>query len=121
LATSLLVQASEAMLTAGRQVARTGQSRTRSFRHSFLLAYAGRIGERLAKADRASGEQIHDDRLLPVLARRGKDVDELFEHMFPRTVRRSRSISNGAGWSAGRAAADAAKLGVERARVGPGV
>lgn len=117
LSTSLLVQATEAMLTAGRQVARTGQSRTRSFRQSFLLAYAQRIGERLAEADQATSEQISDERLLPVLARRTEEVDELFEAMFPDVVRRSRTVSNHAGWDAGLAAAEAAELGVDRTRL----
>ncbi|GAA1989940.1 DUF2786 domain-containing protein [Amycolatopsis minnesotensis] len=117
LSTSLLVQATEAMLTTGRQVTRTGQSRTRSFRQSFLLAYAQRIGERLAEADHATSEQVSDERLLPVLARRTKEVDDLFETMFPEVVLRARTISNHAGWDAGRAAAEAAKLGVDRARI----
>src|SRR5438067_4370765 len=66
LATSLLVQATEAMLAAGRQISRTGQSRTRSFRQSFLIAYATRIRERLTEADRVTSEQVADERLLPV-------------------------------------------------------
>ncbi|QWF83020.1 DUF2786 domain-containing protein [Amycolatopsis sp. CA-230715] len=117
LSTSLLVQATEAMLTAGRQVTRAGQSRTRSFRQSFLLAYAQRIGERLAEADQATSEQISDERLLPVLAQRTKEVDDLFEVMFPDVVRRARTVSNHAGWDAGRAAAETAELGVDRKRV----
>ena len=54
LTTSLLVQANRAMLAAGRQVGRDGVSRTRSFRQSFLVAYATRIGERLTTADSAA-------------------------------------------------------------------
>ncbi|MGH3546061.1 MAG: DUF2786 domain-containing protein, partial [Mycobacteriales bacterium] len=114
LSTSLLVQATEAMLRAGTHVTHTGQSRTRSFRQSFLLAYAGRIGERLTEADRATGEQVADKRLLPILARRTREVDELFETMFPEVTMRSQSVSNGAGWNAGRSAADTAKLNIER-------
>lgn len=117
LSTSLLVQATEAMLMAGRQITRSGQSRTRSFRQSFLLAYAQRIGERLAEADQATSEQISDERLLPVLARRTQEVDDLFEVMFPDVVLRSRTISNHAGWDAGIAAAEAAELGIDRRRV----
>jgi hypothetical protein len=37
--TSLLVQATSAMVAAGAQVDRSGRSRTRSFRQAFLLAY----------------------------------------------------------------------------------
>ncbi|WP_236788326.1 DUF2786 domain-containing protein [Amycolatopsis sp. GM8] len=112
LATSLLVQATEAMLAAGRHG--TG---TRSFRHAFLLAYAGRIRERLAEADSAASARVADERLLPVLARRSQEVDTLFSELFPTVGRRTHSVSNGAGWMAGRAAADAAKLTVERGRL----
>ncbi|KAA9153333.1 DUF2786 domain-containing protein [Amycolatopsis acidicola] len=117
LATSLLVQATEAMLAAGRHVSLGGRSRTRSFRHAFLLSYAARIGERLAEADEAVGAQVVDERLLPVLARRRAEVDALFGRLFPDVARRTHSISNGAGWHAGRAAADQAKLTPERRRL----
>ncbi|TNC27665.1 DUF2786 domain-containing protein [Amycolatopsis alkalitolerans] len=112
LATSLLVQATEAMLAAGRH-----GSRTRSFRHAFLLAYAGRIGERLEEANSAASAEVSDERLRPVLARRSQEVDALFAELFPRVSRRSHSVSNGAGWQAGRAAAETAKLTVERSRL----
>jgi hypothetical protein len=117
LATSLLVQATDAMLAAGRHTTHTGQSRTRSFRHAFLLSYAARIGERLSEADRAISEHVADERLLPVLAQRTREVDALFAEMFPNVGRKTRSVSNGAGWYAGRAAADLARLRVERERV----
>ncbi|SFB45423.1 Protein of unknown function [Amycolatopsis marina] len=117
LATSLLVQATEAMLLAGRDAGRAGQSRLRSFRHAFLLAYAARIGERLREADRVSTEQVRDERLLPVLARREQEVERLFTDLFPRTVARRTTASNPEGWGAGRAAADAADLGVRRAQL----
>jgi hypothetical protein len=117
LATSLLVQATDAMLAAGKHTTHTGQSRTRSFRHAFLLSYAARIGERLSEADRVTSEQVADERLLPVLAQRTREVDALFEQMFPNVGRKTRSVSNGAGWYAGRAAADRAKLNVDRRTV----
>jgi hypothetical protein len=117
LATSLLVQATEAMLAAGRRVGRGGQSRTRSFRHAFLLAYASRIGERLGEADSAASAGVADERLLPVLARRSQEVDALFADLFPTVGRRTHSVSNGDGWHAGRAAADQARLTVERRRL----
>jgi hypothetical protein len=114
LSTSLLVQANEAMLGAGRHTTAAGRSRTRSFRHSFLLAYAERIGERLCAADRTSSAEVTDARLVPVLARRKAEVDELFREMFPRVGSWTYSIGNGDGWEAGRAAADRARLGVDR-------
>src|SRR5438552_3000516 len=48
--TSLLVQANAAMIRAGGKKDEYGRSRTRSFRQSFLVPYAIRIGERLAEA-----------------------------------------------------------------------
>lgn len=105
LSTSLLVQATRAMVAEGSQT-----TRTRSYRQAFLVAYATRIGERL----HAANEPGDDDRLLPVLADRRHVVDELFDTMFAATVTKSISVSNGAGWHAGRAAADRANLSVER-------
>ncbi|MGH3938555.1 MAG: DUF2786 domain-containing protein [Pseudonocardiaceae bacterium] len=111
LSTSLLVQATRAMVSAGSQITRTGQSRTRSFRQSFLIAYATRIGERLSTARDAGAAAVSDQaRLLPVLAARERVVNDLFESMYPESVSRSFSVGNAAGWYAGRAAADLAVL-----------
>jgi hypothetical protein len=116
LSTSLLVQATRAMLSAGTQMTRSGRSRTRSYRHSFLLAYATRIGERLSSArDAGTAAVAEAAQLLPVLAARERIVDELFESMFPQSVSRSFSVGNAAGWYAGRAAADLAILDTRRA------
>ena len=52
--TSLLVQATRAMLAKGPHEDRFGRSRTRSFRQSFLVAFAGRIHERLVAATAAA-------------------------------------------------------------------
>jgi Protein of unknown function (DUF2786) len=110
LATSLLLQGSRAMLSAGSQSSYRGVSRTRSYRQSFLVAYASRIGERLREANEASVSCVEDSRLLPVLASRSRAVDELMEQAFPRLVAKQVSISNAAGWGAGTAAADLALL-----------
>ncbi len=116
LSTSLLVQATRAMVSAGSQISGTGRSRTRSYRQSFLLAYATRIGERLSTARDVSTAAVADSaRLLPVLAARERVVEELFETMFPQSVSRSYSVGNAAGWYAGRAAADLAVLDTRRA------
>ncbi|HJT02295.1 MAG TPA: DUF2786 domain-containing protein [Pseudonocardiaceae bacterium] len=116
LSTSLLVQATRAMVSAGSQFTRSGRSRTRSYRQSFLLAYATRIGERLSAARDVSTAAVAEAaRLLPVLAARAQVVDELFESMFPQSVSRSFSVGNAAGWHAGRAAADLAVLDTRRA------
>jgi hypothetical protein len=118
LSTSLLVQATRAMVAAGSQLTRNGVCRTRSYRQSFLLAYATRIGERLGAARDAAAAQVGDPvRLLPVLAARERVVDELFEFLFPATGARSFRAGNAAGWHAGRAAADLAVLDTRRAVV----
>ncbi|MQA63983.1 MAG: DUF2786 domain-containing protein [Actinophytocola sp.] len=117
LATSLLVQATRAMVAEGSQTTFTGTSRTRSFRRSFLISYAVRIGERLADAGTRAHDPVEDARLLPVLAARSRVVEETFEEMIGETVRKRVSISNGAGWDAGRTAADRADLDIERRAV----
>src|SRR5690606_28443649 len=68
--TSLLVQATSAMLAAGRD---DPASRTKSFRHAFLLSYAARIAERLAEVNRSTASSLGAEDgidLLPVLASR---------------------------------------------------
>jgi hypothetical protein len=127
LTTSLLVQANRAMLAEGRHTTRTGTSRTKSFRQSFLISYATRIGERLAAADSSATAEVgveigpaaprdaavpSEDRLLPVLAARADATDALLEELFPHVVKKGFSASNSAGWAAGRAAADQAQMGV---------
>ena len=112
LTTSLLVQANRAMLAAGRLVSSRGQARTRSFRQSFLVAYATRIGERLDTTNATATAEVEDSRLLPVLAARSRTADELTDRLFPSMVHRPVSASNRAGWGAGRAAADMAVLDV---------
>ncbi len=113
LTTSLLVQANRAMLAAGRQTS-GGYTRTRSFRQSFLIAYATRIGERLDATNASVTAQVEDGRLLPVLAAGNQATDELTDRLFPGIVHRRVSVSNGAGWNAGRAAADLAQFDVHR-------
>lgn len=111
--TSLLVQATDTLLREGRRVDQAGRSRTRSFRHSFLLAYAIRIGERLAETTAAVvADEVERNgaQLLPVLANRALAVEEAVREAFPRLVRRRSSGSNYAGWAAGRTAADLASL-----------
>lgn len=111
LTTSLLVQAGRAMAGAG------SGARTRSFRHAFLLSYATRIGERLREAGQAAEAAAHaesGDALLPVLAARGEVVERTVAELFPRLTTKRFTVGNGAGWRAGREAADAASLRVGR-------
>ncbi|ABD11397.1 hypothetical protein CcI156_12750 [Frankia sp. CcI156] len=109
--TSLLVQATAAMMQAG---SRHGRSRTRSFRQSFLASFAVRIGQRLTAATEQASEQAAveagESRLLPVLAARGDAVKEAAETMFPQVVARAVNATDGEGWASGRAAADLASL-----------
>jgi Protein of unknown function (DUF2786) len=111
--TSLLAQATTAMVVAGRVVNRAGVSRTRSFRQSFLISFAHRIGERLQEAASAStkeAEVTFGASLLPVLVQREADVEEAVAAAFPRMRQVRSRVSNAAGWDAGRVAADQASL-----------
>ncbi|MHA6760626.1 DUF2786 domain-containing protein [Streptacidiphilus sp. PAMC 29251] len=132
--TSLLVQATTAMNSAGIQGGGAGGSRTKSFRQSFLISYGSRIRERLAEAtaqateEALAGLRAQDpgldgtgsegsdgsdggSSLLPVLAAREEAVRESTERMFP-NARAGRAIraSDYEGWTQGRAAADRAQL-----------
>jgi hypothetical protein len=112
--TSLLVQATAAMTAEGSRTDRHGRSTTRSFRQSFLTAYANRIGERLAGATRDASAQaaaeVGDTALLPVLAARDEAVQDSFASAFPNVTYRKMSVTNLAGWESGLAAADRASL-----------
>jgi Protein of unknown function (DUF2786) len=113
--TSLLVQGTKAMLASGSVSDGYGRSRTRSFRQSFLVAFAGRVGERLREAAAAARTQAEDElgmALVPVLAGRAEEVDGAVSALFPRLVtRRGPAVTNEAGWRAGRTAAELANLG----------
>ncbi|MER5862526.1 DUF2786 domain-containing protein [Kitasatospora sp. NPDC002040] len=124
--TSLLVQATATMHRAGSKHHRDGAARTKSFRQSFLIAYAARIRERLTAAteqattDAAAGRHLNpdgsseqltpDERLLPALAAREQAVDQTLTDMFPKLTSQRVRISNADGWHQGRAAADRAAL-----------
>jgi hypothetical protein len=114
LATSLMVQADMAMLAAGRAAPSRGSSRTPSYRRSFLLAYARRIGERLTEADETVSAAVAGSStgaaLVPVLRDHAERVQATLTEMFPHTVTKSRTASNWSGWVAGRAAAELARL-----------
>ncbi|MFE9607799.1 DUF2786 domain-containing protein [Streptomyces sp. NPDC006012] len=105
--TSLLVQATRAMAKAEAAQRAGGRKRTKTFRQSFLAAYAHRVGDRLTAA---AATQAAPD-LLPVLATREVAVSEHLERMFPRTTStRLRGVSDAAGWTEGRRAADRAQV-----------
>ncbi|MEW2622705.1 DUF2786 domain-containing protein [Streptomyces sp. NPDC048106] len=105
--TSLLVQATHAMTRAEAGQRAAGRKRTKTFRQSFLAAYAHRVGARLAAA---AESQVTQD-LLPVLATRETAVAGRLERMFPETTTtRLRGVSDAAGWTEGAAAADRAQV-----------
>jgi hypothetical protein len=115
--TSLLVQATRALTEVGNKDTSTSgyrsgrPNRSPSFRRAFLLAYANRIGERLRAAGEnatAQASSSHGAELVPVLARRTKEVDSEFDRLFPRTESIGAKRVDARGWHAGRAAADRA-------------
>ncbi|MET9733538.1 DUF2786 domain-containing protein [Streptomyces sp. NPDC006458] len=104
---SLLVQATAAMTRAEAGQRAGGRKRTKTFRQSFLAAYAHRVGTRLAAA---AETQVTDD-LLPVLASREVAVTAATDHLFPQTTTsRLRGVSDEAGWTEGSRAADHAEV-----------
>ncbi|MEU6993015.1 DUF2786 domain-containing protein [Streptomyces sp. NPDC046465] len=119
--TSLLVQGTAAMAKAEAGQRAAGRKRTKTFRQAFLMAYAHRIGGRLAEAGEhavteATQEAARAARdaadLLPVLAARDVAVTDHAERMFPETTTtRVRGVTDGEGWAHGTAAADRAEVG----------
>jgi hypothetical protein len=59
-----------------------------------------------------AGELAAGSELFPVLAARSRAADELVDRLFPAITHRAFLVSNAAGWSAGRAAADLALFDV---------
>ncbi|MEU7040137.1 DUF2786 domain-containing protein [Streptomyces varsoviensis] len=108
---SLLLQATAAMRRAGDEHHARGRSRrTRDFRESFLIAYAGRIRDRLiTAADEVTAEEPTE--VLPVLAARDVAVGETADHLFPSTTAHRLKGRDAAGWARGTEAAEEAVLG----------
>lgn len=110
--TSLLVQGTAAMTKAEAGQRAGGRKRTKTFRQAFLLAYANRIGARLAAAaEEVTVGSPEAGELLPVLAARDVAVTSTTERMFPEaTATRVRGAVDAEGWAHGAAAADDAQL-----------
>ncbi|AZM60887.1 MULTISPECIES: DUF2786 domain-containing protein [unclassified Streptomyces] len=109
--TSLLVQATAALTKAEAAQRAGGRKRTKTFRQSFLAAYAHRVGTRLA----AAAESPVSEDLLPVLASRAVAVADRTDRLFPETTTtRLRGVSDAAGWQEGSRAADDARVGSRR-------
>ena len=111
--TSLLLQATSAMLQSGEV------RRVRSYRRAFLLAFAYRIGARLrdlnAEAVQASAAVDGTSAEL-VLARREDRVDEAVREAFPRLRPMRFSSSHPRGATDGAAAGSRADLGAAQRR-----
>lgn len=110
--TSLLVQGTAAMTKAEAGQRAGGRKRTKTFRQAFLLAYADRLGGRLAAAAESVAIESPDaGELLPVLAARDVAVTSRAERMFPATTTtRVRGVVDAEGWTEGAAAADRARM-----------
>jgi hypothetical protein len=111
--TSLLVQATGAVLRARPPGGGRSAGHVKAYRRAWLFAFAQRIGERLADArDDAVSEASadHGRSLVPVLAARDAAAEAAMRAAVPR-LRTSRArVSSGDGWVAGRAAGDRAAL-----------
>ncbi|MFJ9807767.1 DUF2786 domain-containing protein [Streptomyces sp. NPDC101158] len=108
--TSLLVQGTAAMTRAEAEQRKGGRKRTKSFRQSFLLAYANRLGARLSATTRRVAAETPT--LLPALASREVAVTTRTDELFPETrTTRVRAAWDEAGWDHGTSAADRAGLG----------
>lgn len=112
--TSLLVQVQTAMRSAAANSRPGAYERKRAFRASFVIAYAYRIGERLAAINAAIIADVETEThqsLMPVLAARSALVDAAVDEMFGKLRPMSSRIGiDGAGWESGRLAADRARL-----------
>ncbi|GAB2801200.1 DUF2786 domain-containing protein [Streptomyces chlorus] len=113
--TSLLVQAQSALQAAGSRTHHDGASRTRSYRQSFLWAYATRIAERLTRATDETTEAAREDHgpgLLPVLASRARAVDDQVDEWFTDLSYNlgETHVRDQEGWAHGTAAANHAQL-----------
>ena len=112
--TSLLVQGQSALNQAASSAPPGARIRSQSFRSSFWLAYALRVGERLAAMNDhvyATATAESGDSFLPVLASRAERVHATCDDWFSATTVRSvRGGYDHLGHAMGREAADRAPL-----------
>ena len=112
--TSLLLQATGAVLRTGSKRDAYGRSRTKRFRRSFLVAFAVRVGQRLTEVVDATvddmGATTGTD-LVPILDRRREATEAAARAAFPFATRMSTSATDGEGWRAGTAFGNRADLG----------
>ena len=111
--TSLRLQAVSTMLAHG-SIVEWGTNRTKSFRRSFLAAFAFTIAgrfEEIESKSAAAADRAAPGTVLPVLADRQAVVDSEFEARFPDLTTLRTSISNSEGVLAGRVAGRRADIG----------
>lgn len=117
--TSLLVQSQVALQAEAIAAGPSRRARSRSFRSSFLVAYANRIDQRLAAVNdmvqsdvvESDVDSAHGPTLLPVLAARLDAVeDEVAARFGDITAKRVRGGGDALGWVRGEMAADRAQL-----------
>lgn len=119
--TSLLMQQAHAMAPAEAEWKVTNDTRhhwykesAKSFRQSFMLAYASRIAQRLAEAKTesvADYERETGTSTALVLRNKAQLVQDTFSDAHPNTRKSTARSSSASGASAGRAAANNANLG----------
>ena len=112
--TSLLVQAQVAVAAEARHAPAGARTRSRSFRSSFLVAYAARIGERLALINQGVIRTVEAETkrsTLPVLASRRQEVEDTVQELFGELHSAPvRTGWDGFGGMRGKQAADQAQL-----------
>lgn len=112
--TSLLIQAQTALVQAGRSAPPGTRTRSTSYRSTFLVAYAGRIGERLAEINAAVASDVTEtrgDSFLPVLRAREDAIDDYMNERYGDSSTKSvRGGYDPAATAHGRMAADSAQL-----------
>jgi hypothetical protein len=118
--TSLLVQSTAALQREGSKVDGGGHSRTTRFRRSFLVAFAVRIGNRLAEAVAMSVTEAEAATrldggdaaaLVPILADRDDAARAAAAEAFPHSGTYRPSATDREGWFAGTAFGDLADVG----------
>jgi len=115
--TSLLVQATSAIVRAGSKRDGFGRTRTTAFRRAFLVSFALRIGQRLQETVAATVDAVAAEsggELVPILAARSEAADALARASFPSTRPMRANVSDAEGWRAGATFADQADLSVHR-------
>jgi hypothetical protein len=108
---SLVIQATRAMFAAGYSLA---GNRVRAFRHSFLVAFAHHIEQRLREARVRTESEVATETgmaLVPLLDAKRSAIEQLAAEEFPNVRMKRASMSHAGGYLAGRDAAERADLG----------